>query len=251
MNQENFINSNLIEQFENYYHNTLSDTEAREFKKRLSAENDLKDAYEAYLLSRDAINEKIETSLRKDLKEWESVKTRKPETKVFTLSRLRAAMAACTIGLVCLTVFQNYKLNNFIDDKINTGLNLYADIRGEQQSKVDKIFSENSKDKSKLLSELEQISALDPEYDKAQKYLGIIAIQNGDCDNTKKYLNIAKVSQEEVSLAVVFCHLKSKKYDDEFETELNRILADPHHNNYNIALDIKNKMSSIWWKLLK
>ena len=251
MNQENFINPSLLEEFERYFKHSLSDTEARDFEKRLSVENDLKHAYEAYLLSRDAINEKIEIGLRKELKEWQSIKSSKPKTRIFTLYRWRAAVAACTLGFVCLSVFQNYKLNNFIDEKIETGLDLYAATRGEAQTKVEKIISANSKDKLKLLSELAQIPVLDPEYGKAQKYLGNNAISNGDCENAKKYLNNVKASQDDLSLAVILCHLKSNEYDEEFETELKSILSDPQNNNYKIGLDIKNKMSSIWWKLLK
>ena len=110
--------------------------------------------------------------------------------------------------MVSLVAIQNYKLNKFIDEKIVVGLDLAEATRSIEQSRVGKIISDYAKDKAKQLSELEKISVSDPEYYEAQKYLGQNSVLNGDCTNTKKYLINSKASQQDVSLAVILCHLK-------------------------------------------
>lgn len=251
MNQENQINPDLLDQFENFYAQRLSAEAIAEFNHQLSQDSDFKAAYEGYLLSREAINEKIESSLRQDLKNWQTQKSEKNRPRIYNLSKWSTAIAACFIGMVSLVAIQNYKLNKFIDEKIVVGLDLAEATRSIEQSRVGKIISDYAKDKAKQLSELEKISVSDPEYYEAQKYLGQNSVLNGDCTNTKKYLINSKAGQQEVSLAVILCHLKGNQYDEEFETELNAILSDPGHNNYKMALEIKQKMSSIWWKILK
>lgn len=251
MNQENIINPNLLELFENYFNKRLSQFEAEEFNNRLASDPEFKAVFESFLLSRAAINEKIEISLKHDLKKWKSEVNNKPETRIFTLSRIRVAIAASVIGLISLTAYQNYSLNKFINEKIEDNLSMDMASRSGDQNRVDKIISEYKNDKTKLLTELEKFSVLDPEYGYAQKYLGYKAVHDGNCNNTQKYLNNAMLNKQDVSLAVILCHIKCKQYDAEFEKELNSILADPEHNYYKVALDIKNKMSSIWWKLLK
>lgn len=251
MNQENQINPDLLDQFENFYGQRLTAEAMADFNHRLSHDTDFKAAYEGYLLSREAINEKIESSLRQDLKNWQNQNSEKTRPRIYYLSRWRAAIAACLIGLVSLVAIKNYKLNKFIDEKIVVGLDLAEATRSIEQSRVGKIISDYAKDKAKQLSELEKISVSDPDYYEAQKYLGQNSVLNGDCTNTKKYLINSKASQQDVSLAVILCHLKGNQYDEEFETELNAILSDRGHNNYKMALEIKQKMSSIWWKILK
>lgn len=253
MNQENLITPATLDLFESYFHKKLSDAQMSEVQSRLKSDEAFGKLYQSYLTSREVINDKIASGLRQDLKQWAADQSnQKIKSKVIHLGLWKKLAAACVLGLISLTVFQSNSNDRFIDDQIEKNFAVNY-TRGDEVD-VARIMIEwgRTKDENKAVNELTQIAPESSEYKKAQSALGYLSIKKGDFQNTLNHLEKAnKLNQELRIYTGLLCKMKSNQIDQDFFKDLNQLLEDPKSDYYTHALDIKDKVNSFWWKLLR
>ncbi|MEP7269388.1 MAG: hypothetical protein ABI844_17335 [Saprospiraceae bacterium] len=239
-----------IDQFEKYTLAKMSLEERQAFETKLLQSPEFHSSFDAFLISRDVINEKIEAGLRDTLKQWQSES--KAEPKIVQLSWLKYAAAASIIAVISLVTFQNYRINKIVDSMIATNLPLSETTRGEQQDKISKILADHENKAQDAILELKKIDSMDQNYGKAQSVLAKFYIRQGNCVETlKSYANAHDYGINDVTLGILLCQMKCNKPDADFQKRLDSILADSNNNDYQAAKKINEQVNGFWWKLLR
>lgn len=75
------LNETWLDLFERYYLKQMSDEETTDFLQNLNKNQDASKAYDAFVISKEVVEQKIEASLRAQIQEWQLKVTDRDQKK--------------------------------------------------------------------------------------------------------------------------------------------------------------------------
>lgn len=84
------LNETWLDLFERYYLKQMSDEETTDFLQNLNKNQDASKAYDAFVISKEVVEQKIEASLRAQIQEWQLKVTdrdQKENSKIIQLEK--------------------------------------------------------------------------------------------------------------------------------------------------------------------
>jgi hypothetical protein len=272
MNELN-LNETTLDLFDNFSKNTLYEKDSTEFKNKLEADPAFNASYQAFLMSKAVINEKIALNLREQMQEWKrkSSSTEKPEDdKIIKLPQRRtaerrinwlkwtAAASALFVIIVGLKQYTFYK--GYTDQLLNDHVALETGATRSEPSppsriNIDKIIQtlgNNPKTDAieNAISELSKGNSMDSNYVQAQIQIGKLYTHLGNWSMAEKaYLN-GNASKNLMEISEILATMKTKESKTkEFQNKLDNLLHDSDDSNDEIIKQIQTKTNTIWWKL--
>lgn len=248
-----------LERIEAYLGGELSPEEHDAFEKELAENPDLKEEYDAYLLSLEVIDQMT----FKNLMQKAAAHEKKREARRFTISRRMLAVAACILLILGIGSFwyagQNYS-NQAVFAQHFQFPNTDNLIRGEdgEESEPVSIFREalwayENQDLTKAVNLLASISEEAPNYNMAQYYLGNLYLESRRPKEATAAFEAFLSSPEnryaeDSEWGLILAYLQKGEMET-VNARLEKILTQPDHFHYDDARTLKRKLGSFWRRL--
>lgn len=264
------LNETWLDLFERYYLKQMSDEETTDFLQNLNKNQDASKAYDAFVISKEVVEQKIEASLRAQIQEWQLkvtdrdqkenskiIQLEKPQTTTKPVRWIRWVAAAAILFVVGFGYTKYMYVKEYADtlgrDYIEEITALQLRSPGESpEAPLFDILNKYHNDYTSAIKELDKIEpATGAVYSKAQQYIGRMYTRMGQCEPAANaFTKAGVVADADIDMSAVICLIKSHQTSTPmFETKLNKILSDPNHPNYTDAQKIKNDTKGIWWSL--
>lgn len=267
------LNETTLDLFESYTKNQLNEKEKASFNEQLAQDPSFNSNFQSFLLSKAVINEKIEASLRDQMKQWGQgyvpnhatdgsniVEIPHTSHKVKKMNWSRWAAAASFLFLLVSGTIQYNNINKFPQEQLNEQVALVYEVPRSEANvsssriNINKIISSlgTKRDKQSLekaISELSAGNSLDENYKTAQKFIGELYTHLGNWAMAEKAFQNSNASEDLKQRSHLLAMLKSKDTGPEFQKKLDDLINNPNSSNNEIANKLKRKTNSFWWKI--
>lgn len=266
------LNDTTLDLFDSYTKNQLNEKEKAAFNERLAQDSSFNSTFQSFLISRDVINEKIEASLREQMKQWnadrrdsiENEGTNKVEfvkpTGIKKLDWTKYAAAASVLILLSIGILQYRSTKSFPGKLINEQLPLevYATREANQASSsidVDQMVKEllnkpSNENYQKVKTALADLSPSDPNYSNAQDLLIKVAVRTNDKDLANQALKNSKSVAEKTMFIELLFMLQAKTPRNALNEKINEYMKNYSTGSYSDEVKkIQNRINSISWRL--
>ncbi|MEO5582071.1 MAG: hypothetical protein ABIR66_05230, partial [Saprospiraceae bacterium] len=194
MNELN-LNETTLDLYDNFSKNSLNEHDATEFRNKLEQDPDFNAGYQAFLMSKEVINEKIALDLREQMKEWNEKSTAPENTetgriidlpKRSTTERrihwIKWTAAASVLFVLMVGFKQYYFYKTYTDQLLNDQLAMETGATRSEPSppsrinieKIIQTLGEYPKTEAieNAISELSKGNSMDDNYQQAQIQIG-------------------------------------------------------------------------------
>ncbi|MEP7321408.1 MAG: hypothetical protein ABI761_05790 [Saprospiraceae bacterium] len=272
MNELN-LNESTLDLYDNFSKNILNEHDATEFRNKLEQDQEFNAGYQAFLMSKEVINEKIALHLRDQMKEW-NVKSTAPENtepgKIIDLPKRKTSerkinwikwtAAASVLFVLSVGIKQYFFYKTYTDQLLNEQVVMETGATRSEPSppsriNIDKIIKdlgENPKTEAieNAISELSKGNSMDDNYQLAQLQIGKLYTYLGNWPMAEKAYFNGKADKNLMDISEILALMKSKQTETSaFKNKLDQILHDSDDTNHDIAKQIQTKTNTIWWKL--
>lgn len=251
--------NNQYDRIEAYLEGRLDEQQKKAFDQELQTNTELRDEFDLFKMSREAVEVEIANDLRQSFKDWQSedeskTVTEKPQLKVVSINRRRWLSMAAAACVFLVAGFFVWNLSNSVS---NPGLaaNYYttpsvSNFRSGADSDTNfqnglTFYQENKLNEANTT--LNNIPSSSPEYTKAQYLVGHIAMQEKNYATAiTAFKNVVAKNdprwQEQAEWNLILAYLGNDDNSGEFISLLNQITGNDSHSYHQQAVELEGEM---------
>lgn len=232
------MNEEMYNYIDDYYMGNLSEAEIAVFEDRLKSDMELKTAHEQYLLLKEVVDVEVEDDYRKMFTSIDSENENKSTDSSTTGGTYNKYWILATIlsGIIIL-FFVIWKRANDINPvmvadnfSVQEGDLITRDVN---QSEIDTELLNNYYTPLRKANEMIRAQ----QYEEAYQFIEQINVDSEIVQENKEWMK------------ALISYLKNGRKDAFFQTTINKILDNPSHSCYQLAVNMDSKVNNFWGRL--